>query len=203
MNSIQRLLLALTLTVITLFLSLFNGNHQLQVFAARDMGIFNETPLDSIGEDLYNTYYGKLFSPPEKFLTANVRSIMNESVSNQQSQMLITISQNLRALFAIIDTGFRSIVGQARGFYRLVAERLSRSSYSNRDNSGVNDQGLVVFPASGNHGLDSATVAKIAETFSDEIIIVPGGPNSPPVIKPVFRDSLGDDYLYLVVPLGQ
>lgn len=62
-------------------------------------------------------------------------------------------------------------------------------------------EGLVVVPITAKTDKE-ATVAKIKKTFSDEVSVEVGGSGSDGVIKPVFRESKGDDYLYVLVPIN-
>jgi hypothetical protein len=63
--------------------------------------------------------------------------------------------------------------------------------------------GLVVFPSSGSTTLDSAQTAKIKQSFSDNVIINYDSKNQSGIIKPVFRDSVGSSYLFVLTPLGR
>ena len=60
-------------------------------------------------------------------------------------------------------------------------------------------QGMVVVPIKENTDRP-AVVAKIKSTFSDEVSVAPDNSESG-VITPVFKESKGDDYLYVLVPI--
>lgn len=57
--------------------------------------------------------------------------------------------------------------------------------------------GLVVVPAS----QASATPEMIAQYFSDQVEVYPDSSGQSGVIIPVFRDSRGEPYLYIMTPL--
>ena len=61
-------------------------------------------------------------------------------------------------------------------------------------------EGLVVVPI--NKDTDrEATIAKIKNTFSDDVRVEPSSDGTNGVITPVFKKSNGDDYLYVLVPI--
>lgn len=61
-------------------------------------------------------------------------------------------------------------------------------------------EGMIVVPVTAKTDKE-ATIAKIKSTFSDEVTVEPGADGSDGVIKPVFKRSKGDDYLYVLVPI--
>lgn len=61
-------------------------------------------------------------------------------------------------------------------------------------------QGMVVVPVDEKTNRD-ATVAKIKDSFSDEVSVKPATDNASGVITPVFKKAKGDDYLYVLVPI--
>jgi len=63
------------------------------------------------------------------------------------------------------------------------------------------DQGMVVVPV--NEKTDrEATVAKIKDSFSDEVTVIPSADGTDGVITPVFKKVKDDDYLYVLVPIN-
>lgn len=62
------------------------------------------------------------------------------------------------------------------------------------------NEGMIVVPVTAKTDKE-ATIAKIKSTFSDEVTVEPGSDGSDGVIKPVFKRSKGDDYLYVLVPI--
>lgn len=62
-------------------------------------------------------------------------------------------------------------------------------------------QGMVVVPVNENTD-KAAVIAKVKNTFSDEVTVNPtDGDSESGVITPVFKKSKGDDYLYVLVPI--
>jgi hypothetical protein len=164
--------------------------------------VFNgASTLDHIAEDIYNTLHANTIRKRASNLVANSKIIFTET-EKSDTRMLITLSQHSKALLGIIRAGTREIFVWLQDFGAALALRLKGGSVYFSENQVIN-QGIIAFPSTGNSALDSATVAKLSETFSDEIIVVSGSDNDPPIIRPVFRDTIGEGYLYLVVPLNQ
>jgi hypothetical protein len=61
-------------------------------------------------------------------------------------------------------------------------------------------QAMVVVPTTPQTDR-AAVVAKIKNSFSDEVTVVPESDGSSGVITPVFKKTKGDDYLYVLVPI--
>jgi hypothetical protein len=105
-----------------------------------------------------------------------------------------------------IRLGFRLAL---QGFGGLFESRFK--IYQLETFSGIKvEEGVIVFPASLNSNADQKMMARLKSTFSDEVIVVPSESAGSGVIKPVFRGRagetegvrLGEDYLYLMVPVG-
>lgn len=63
-------------------------------------------------------------------------------------------------------------------------------------------EGIVVVSSSGVSS-DSEVKQKIQESFSDEIEIIPDETGRAGIIKPVFKISGGQDYVYVLVPIDE
>lgn len=62
-------------------------------------------------------------------------------------------------------------------------------------------EGIVVVLSS-EQSSDSAVKQKIKESFSDEIEIIPDESGQAGIIRPVFKKSEGQDYVYVLVPIN-
>jgi|GEM_PF-4595367 len=60
---------------------------------------------------------------------------------------------------------------------------------------------MAVFPSSGSEGDDIVMKEKIRNSFSDEVNIYPDQSGTTGVIKPVFKETNGKDFVYVMVPL--
>lgn len=62
--------------------------------------------------------------------------------------------------------------------------------------------GLVVIPSTGVASQDNQIVNKIRNSFSDDVVVKPDESGVSGIIKPIFKNSLGEDYLYVLVPVN-
>lgn len=62
--------------------------------------------------------------------------------------------------------------------------------------------GIGIFPAT-TPDADAAEKARIINTFSDEVKIMPDASGGSGVIKPVFQKTDGDDFVYVLVPVKE
>jgi hypothetical protein len=65
------------------------------------------------------------------------------------------------------------------------------------------NEGMVVVPGTGEQHADAAKISKIQQTFSDEVSVIPSVDGKSGIIRPVFKDTKADDYLYVLVPIGE
>ncbi len=72
----------------------------------------------------------------------------------------------------------------------------------NKNDSEYNHIGVVTSPSTGNAVEDERLKKKIKDSFSDETKVYPDNSGTSGVIKPVFKKSSDQDYLYVVVPVG-
>ncbi len=106
----------------------------------------------------------------------------------------------------------RAVYATTNGFFSKVA-MLLRPGYQFTDAGDVTkkppaaletpqpSEGMVVVPGTGDAESDAAKISRIQKSFSDDVAVVPSADGESGVIKPVFRDSKSDDYLYVLVPL--
>jgi hypothetical protein len=62
--------------------------------------------------------------------------------------------------------------------------------------------GIGIFPSS-NPTADEATKEKIMNSFSDEVTVQPDKSGTAGVITPVFRQTNGNDFVYVLVPVKE
>ncbi|MFA6554520.1 MAG: hypothetical protein WCS89_03350 [Candidatus Paceibacterota bacterium] len=66
---------------------------------------------------------------------------------------------------------------------------------------GLSPNGLAVTSSSGSDSVDEAVKQKIKGSFSDEVEVSPDESGTAGVITPVFRESKGKDFIYVMVPV--
>ena len=62
--------------------------------------------------------------------------------------------------------------------------------------------GIAVADAGGTSALDEAVKQKIKDSFSDEVQVSPDKSGTAGVITPIFRESKGKDFIYVMVPVS-
>lgn len=62
--------------------------------------------------------------------------------------------------------------------------------------------GIAIFPAS-NPAADEAAKARVISSFSDEVTVRPDQSGAAGVIRPVFKKTNGDDFVYVMVPVNE
>ena len=75
------------------------------------------------------------------------------------------------------------------------------TSTSLLDSDTIGKRGLYVAPSQGLEK-DTLIVEQIANTFSDEVVLTPHKGGNSGIIQPIFKNTRGDEYLYVMVPLG-
>ena|GEM_PF-1248021 len=64
-----------------------------------------------------------------------------------------------------------------------------------------NSQGVAILPSSGSQNSDDAAKKKIQSTFSDQVEVHPDVSGTTGVITPVFKQSTGKGFIYVMVPI--
>lgn len=66
-----------------------------------------------------------------------------------------------------------------------------------------NQNGLIVIPAKETESENESAKKKIKDSFSDEVEVMEDGTGEAGIIKPKFKKSEGEDYLYVLVPIDK
>ncbi len=106
--------------------------------------------------------------------------------------------QNL--ILAVLDLGqeIKNIYLSVKDFIITFFERAKGEEVGQEPLESIGE-GVVVIPSK--KDLDPEIIQqRIQQSFSDEIIIEPRGEDYG-IIKPVFRDKIGESYLYIMVPV--
>ena len=101
---------------------------------------------------------------------------------------------------------FRSFVV---GTYKTITQRFSdeRSTADdvNKKKIQVSNEreALVVVPSTGSTVEDNRLKQKIKDSFSDEVKVIPDESGRSGIVRPVFREKEGQNYLYMLVPVSE
>ncbi len=68
-------------------------------------------------------------------------------------------------------------------------------------NEKVYASGMVVAPSTGDASADKDLIAQIKDSFSDEVSVIPGKDGRTGIVKPVFKKSSDQSYVYVMVPV--
>jgi hypothetical protein len=109
-------------------------------------------------------------------------SIENKPLVNPRFAVLILII----SLIFISNTVFS---------YRSDLESLISDSKSSL--------GMVITPSLGNSLTNDSLKQKIKENFSDDVEVIPDGDIDSGIIKPIFKNKIGDDFVYVLVPVSK
>lgn len=156
------------------------------------------------------------FENSPTYLSAGAASIGNRaqigdrstaSVPNASNSILDAFMSSVRGWFesvslAIFDVVDSFVAPRPPSFYtdgsKLAAQE--NQGYA-QDSSG--GRSLVVVPSTGQAEADREITEYIQRSFSDEIEVVSStGDGSTGVIRPVFKSSKGDEYIYVLVPIS-
>ncbi len=63
------------------------------------------------------------------------------------------------------------------------------------------NSGLVVVPSTGSEESDISLTQRVKNSFSDEVVVEPDETGASGVIKPIFKNRTGAEYIYVLVPI--
>ena len=107
--------------------------------------------------------------------------------------------KNITSFFTSIPKLASSIFGKDSGIKNDQINNLANSNIA--IDKSVDFNGIAVVPSTNSASEDEIIKDKIRDSFSDEIIIKPDDSGSAGIITPVFRESKGSDFIYVMVPV--
>jgi len=195
-----------------------NGNHRVVVDPPRNLPIYDpEADMweDDIPEDIERQ---KAFQRKFQFALATslVAALFLVSIFQGREQVFrvaervspIVISSVASLHGAVNEKGFAignemksyfaaSIGEIAKSYVAWLGDQVQRVARIFRTETKPMTQGLVVIPSSSD---DEKVKEQIKQSFSDEVKVTPYDGESG-IITPVFRHRVGEDYLYILVPI--
>lgn len=90
----------------------------------------------------------------------------------------------------------------------IVEQRNDAVTYADDDNKVGSIQqgegsGMVVMSSSGNSQVDRERIEYAQKVFSDDVEITHDESGTRGIVRPIFKDAEGDDYLYVMVPVNE
>ena len=126
---------------------------------------------------------------------ANFAHSLSSAVSNNWHDFLAGKTPEPVATTTVTSTAPTDLNAQIKAEVdRALADKLASLS-----SGGGQSSGLVVVPA----GQASATPEVIAKSFSDQVQVQPDASGQSGVITPIFRNTTGQPYLYIMTPIRQ
>lgn len=146
-------------------------------------------------------------SPYNSLAAASNQRIASETsvLSDIMVNDTVHISSQLHGGIGLLLGGIETVQMMTEGLpegARLTfvpADDVSGAYVAQADTAGT---GIVVVP-SGGEEIDRDMIEYIQSSFSDEVIVTPNEDGASGIVQPVFRDRVGADYLYVLVPVRE
>lgn len=131
------------------------------------------------------------------------------SVISNNNYLFASVSKNTRSSFDSFAVNFYETVNdvlfdtQAQILVLLGREKVpvdTSPHIAQAPQNSSDGQGMVVVPVDEKTNQD-AVIAKIKDSFSDDVQVVPKQDGTSGVITPVFKRATNDNYLYVLVPI--
>jgi hypothetical protein len=128
---------------------------------------------------------------------------VNDSVSTQFANSANVVSPNINSvlgsIYRFVDTQYKSVVA----FFTSPAKLALEIPKATVDVSvtDVTPNGIVLTSSTGVNTADEILKEKIAGSFSDEVTVSPDKSGTAGVITPVFKETKGKDFVYVMVPV--
>lgn len=100
-------------------------------------------------------------------------------------------------------SGFFTHMMQSIGLMQKNSSPLAAREATSLPEQNSNWNGIGVVPATNTEKGDAEAKAKILSSFSDEVTVKPDKSGTAGVIKPVFKEGNGEDFLYVLVPVKE
>ena len=109
------------------------------------------------------------------------------------------ISSVASSVFESFKSGYKSVVAFFTSPARLAIN--TDKPFGDVTVSEVTPNGIVLTSSTGSNDSDDAMKQKIRGSFSDDVMISPDNSGTAGVITPVFKDTKGKDFIYVMVPV--
>ena len=109
------------------------------------------------------------------------------------------ISSVASSVYESFKSGYKSVVAFFTSPARLAIN--TDKPFGDVTVSEVTPNGIVLTSSTGSNDSDDAMKQKIRGSFSDDVMISPDNSGTAGVITPVFKDTKGKDFIYVMVPV--
>lgn len=137
------------------------------------------------------------------YITADkVFNSVGTEVVGGAKMITANISDVFGFAYSSIKDGYKSIVAFFTSPARLALDSSPvKKEFGDVTVSGVTPNGIVLSSSTGTNTGDEVLKEKIAGSFSDEVEVKPDKSGTAGVITPVFKDTKGKDFVYVMVPV--
>ncbi|HEY4490277.1 MAG TPA: hypothetical protein VJC12_03455 [Candidatus Paceibacterota bacterium] len=145
-------------------------------------------------------------NPAQEFAYKQILSEVRETELNLVAKLSGVIEANaLSGINLALDNTRNSVKTFWSNFYNKTKNKIltliGKNKFANNILSGAQPkQGIVVVPVDKETNKEG-TIAKIKNSFSDEVTVSPSAKGSDGIIRPVFKEVKDDEYLYVLVPI--
>ena len=131
-----------------------------------------------------------LLNPP--ITDSNVQAVgYSASIYDAARSAVNFIGWGFNSLLALFGHGKEVAMNQSNGANLPPTD----------DGDQPTNQGVAILPSSGSQNSDDEEKKKIQSTFSDQVEVYPDVSGTTGVITPVFRQTTGKGFIYVMVPL--
>ncbi len=134
------------------------------------------------------------------YITADkVSNSIGPEIAGGAKMVTANISDAFGSAYSAFKNGYKSVVAFFTSPARLAME--TPKEFGDVKVQDVTPNGIVLSSSTGSDISDEALKQKIAGSFSDEVEINPDNSGTAGVITPVFKDTKGKDFIYVMVPV--
>jgi hypothetical protein len=138
-------------------------------------------------------------SPGSNFLAMRSQN----SSENISASVLSAVSDFFQSITNALSRGSNRLASFFTGYSRNTVYPNQGVSFGDTGAPVMPDEssGIVVFPSAGSVAADADEKTRIMNYFSDEVTVQPDSGGQSGIITPVFRQAIGDDFIYVLVPI--
>lgn len=128
---------------------------------------------------------------------ANTASQLGQNIKDNWREFLL--GRNAKTSQAVVPHSSQTVTYAAPDALRAEINQIIDERFIALNGVDQSFKGLIVFPAN----KASMTPEIVARSFSDQVIVEPDGSGQSGIIRPIFRDHQGEDYIYVLTPINQ
>lgn len=141
-----------------------------------------------------------------EYLSAGIAAVSGafegDAARHAKASWLASLAAKAKRDFNGLALGFYESVNFFLGVPVKIDVRVGKlATHADTRTQAEPGAGMVVIPSTGSKEKDELIVERVKETFSDEVEVTIED-EATGVVKPVFKGGKGDEYMYVLVPIG-